>query len=186
MKRKASRPETIFKSIEDADVEVIHAQQNGEYRFELSEMLGFDELWAPMSKAQVKEKLDEKRKERRSALFGIWSGEGKFVGIANFMSRWDPWCPRFEIIIWPEYRRKGYGKSAAQNMLSTVFDDHLANATSTSVPEWSKPARAYVVSLGFSECGRMRRAGIKGGRFYDLVCYDLLKREYLADKKGAH
>jgi RimJ/RimL family protein N-acetyltransferase len=106
------------------------------------------------------------------------------MGVASFTSRWDPWCPRFEIIIWPEYRRKGVGKSVAHAMLSIIFEDHLSNATSASVPEWSRPARAFLESLGFRECGRMRRAGFKHGKFYDLRCYDLLKREYIAIKKG--
>ncbi|MFH0815663.1 MAG: GNAT family protein [Methanobacteriota archaeon] len=185
MKPGTAKEATVqFRSIEEPEIVKIHGYQNGDCREELSGIFRFEEPWAPMSRAQIKEKLDEQRKERRSAFFGLFLPEGEFVGLASFTSRWDPWCPRFEIIVWPECRRKGFGRSAAQNMLSKIFGDHLSNATSTSVPEWSKPARAFVESLGFSACGRMRRAGIRGGKFYDMVCYDLLKREYLAGKKG--
>jgi RimJ/RimL family protein N-acetyltransferase len=185
MKRKAASGTISFRSIEDPDIEKIHGYQNGECREELSEMLEFDEPWAPMSKAQIKEKMDERRKERRSASFGVWSAEGNFVGVASFSSRWDPWCPGFDVVIWPEFRRKGFGRSAARKMLSIIFEEHLSNATSAYVPEWSDAARLFVASLGFKECGCMRRAGIKGGEYYDLLCYDMLKREYSKGHKEA-
>ncbi len=185
MKRKARSKVMTFKSIEDADIENIHAHQNGDCRVELSEMLGFDETWAPMSVSQIKEKLDEKRKEARSAIFGLMSEAGEFVGITSFTSRWDPWCPRFEIIIWPESRRNGFGGKTARIMLDKTFDDHVANATSISIPEWSNVARKFAKSVGLKECGRMRRAGFRNGAFYDLICYDMTKREYLAIRKEA-
>ena len=94
-----------FRSLEEPEIIEIHKRQNAESTYELSDLLDFSPPWGPMTLDQVKEKLAEERKRPRTALFSLWSKEN-FIGIATWSSAWDTWCPRIEIIIWHEHRKK--------------------------------------------------------------------------------
>ncbi len=173
-----------YRSIEEPDIELIHKYQNGECRAELSDMLNFGESWAPMSKDQIKDKIDDIRKEKRTAIFTIWTRDGRCIGVSDYYGRWDPRTPRFGIIIWPEYRRQGYGTSMAREMMGRCFQDSIAHSISGYAPEWNEGSLAFMKKLGFTKVGIERRSGIRNGKFFDSVFLDMLKTEYLAKYGG--
>ena len=173
-----------YRSIEEPDIDLIHKYQNGECRHELSGILGFGESWAPMSKSQIKEKIDKTIKEKRTAIFTIWTRDGKCIGMSDYYSRWDPRTPHFGIVIWPEYRRQGYGTQAVEEMLKRCFEDSIAHSTSGYAEEWNEASLAFMDKLGFTKVGIERRAGIRNGKFYDGIFLDMLKTEYLARYSG--
>ena len=169
-----------FRSLESAQLEEIHRRQNGECREEVSDLLDFDPPWAPMSLDQVKAKIDEKRKEERTAMIAVWADSDGFVGMGYHTAAWDTWCPQSYVIIWPEHRRKGYGREAATLLLAACFEGSLARAVACTAPGWNPAGAAFAESLGFKKAGVQRRAGIRDGRFYDSLFFDILRDEYLA------
>ena len=129
---RLAKPVAIsFRSIEQAELEEIHRRQNGADECkELSGWLDFDLPWAPMSLDQVKGKLDERRKEARTAFMAVYTRSGAFVGVAYYSAEWDPWCPFVNVFIWPEHRRKGYGTEAARMLLAKCFGESVAHVVS--------------------------------------------------------
>jgi RimJ/RimL family protein N-acetyltransferase len=168
-----------LRSVEDEQVAVIRAHQNGECKGHVSGMLDFDPRWAPMSDEQVKAKLDERRKKDRTALFGIWSKD-EFLGLGLFSADWDTLCPHIHVLIWPEHRRKGYGTEAATHLLESCFNHYWAHVVGCGVPDFDEGGIAFAEKLGFKRQGVERRAGIVDGKFFDDVFLDILRDEFLS------
>jgi len=168
-----------FRSLEEPQIAEIHRLQNLECRHEVSDMLDFDPAWAPMSLDQVKAKLEEARKEERTAVFSIWSKAQEFVGVGRFSADWDPQSPFIHVLVWPKHRRNGHGSEAVRLLLEACFGQSQARVVSCWVPEWNQGGLAFAESLGFKRCGVQRRAGIRDGRFHDGVFLDMLRGEYL-------
>ena len=178
-------PPISFRSIEAAQVEEIHRRQNGDCREELSGWLDYDLPWAPMSLDQVKEKIGEQRKQKRTALLAVFAESGEFVGLAFHTTDWDPLVPFVNVLIWPEHRRKGYGAEAARRLLAASFDEGPALAVNAYVPEANAAGVAFAERLGLRLAGRERRAHMRDGTYSDGLHFDMVRREYLA-AKGAH
>jgi len=175
-----------LRSVEDAQLAEIHKHHSRELRLELSDFMNLDFPWVPLNQSRIKAKLDEMQKEERTAVFGIWSRNNEFVGLGFFGADWDPWCPYFNIIIWPQYRRKGYGAEAARLLLEAAFNNSIAHVIGCSTPEWNPVGIAFAESLGFKRAGASRRSGFIDGKFFDRFYFDMLRDEYMAHhaKKG--
>ena len=167
-----------FKSIEEPELVEIHKRQNGDCNHELSDLFDNEPAWAPMALEQVKETISKNQKKDRTSMFSIIADD-IFVGIGAWSSNWDTWGPWNYVIIWPEHRRKGYGTEAAKMLLARSFNENPAHALDTGTAEWNSPAIAFIKSLGFKEAGRMRISGMKDGKYYDDLIFDILKTEYL-------
>ena len=177
-----------FRSLDEPQVAEIHRLQNSECGHEIAGMLDFEPTWAPMTLDQVKAKLEEARKEERTAVFSIWSNANEFVGVGHFAADWDPQSPFIHVIVWPKYRRKGHGSEAARLLLEACFGQSQARVVSGWVAEWNQAGLTFAESLGFKKCGVQRRAGIRDGRFFNGAFLDILRSEYLerrSRKKGA-
>ena len=173
-----------FRSIGEAEIEEIHRLQNVECNYELGTLFDNVPSWAPMTLEKVKESISETQKKDRSTMFAIWVGD-EFVGVGAWSSKWDPMGPWNHVVIWPQHRRKGYGKEAAENLLAKTFLDSPAHAIDTGIEEWNKAGIGFIKCLGFTEAGRKRMAGIREGTYYDELMFDMLKSEYLARNKEA-
>ena len=173
-----------FRSLEEGELRALHKLQNGECWEDLSQIFDIDIPWAPMTYEAFKAKVDEVRKEARHALFGLWLGK-EFMGVAFFGAQWDPWSPYVQLLVLPEHRRKGCGTAAAERLLDRAFKDYHAHVVSAYVPSWDAGSLRFARRMGFKDVGRIRRAGVRGGEFYDGVYLDLLRREHISrGKKG--
>ena len=144
-------------------------------------MIDFEPHWAPISLEELKEKLKEIQKKPRTSIFSIWTKQNnEYVGIAKWSASWDTWCPDVTVIIWPEFRRKGYGTEAARKLLDISFLQSPGHTVVTAAQDWNIPSQNFIKSLGFKNCGNMRRIGMKDGEYYDLIFFDILKNEYLS------
>ena len=171
----------IFKPLEEPEILEIKNQQNLDCAFEISEIVDFEPPWAPISLEELKEKLKEIQKKPRTSLFSIWTEQNnEFVGIAKWSASWDTWCPDVTVIIWSEFRRKGYGTEAARKLLDISFLQSPGHTVVTAAQDWNIPSQNFIKSLGFKNCGSMRRIGMKDGEYYDLIFFDILKNEYLS------
>jgi RimJ/RimL family protein N-acetyltransferase len=168
-----------LRSLEERELATVHRQQNGGCRYEISELLDHDTPWAPMSLDQVREKVANVRGKDRTALVALWAESDECIGLGWSSAEWDPWAPGIHVVIWPEYRRKGYGTEAARLLLDLGFAESPAHSMTAYVPDWCAEGLAFAESLGFRRSGAMRRVGRREGRFFDGEFFDLLRDEYL-------
>jgi len=166
-----------FKSIEEPELIEIHKRQNGNCNYDLSDLFDNEPAWAPMTLEKVKEKIVENQKKPRTSMFSIWADKN-FIGIGAWSSNWDTYGPWNYVLIWPEHRRKGYGTEAAKILLDKSFSENPAHALDAGSSDWNEARISFIKSLGFKEAGRMRMSGIKDGKYYDDLIFDLLKSEY--------
>jgi RimJ/RimL family protein N-acetyltransferase len=71
-------------------------------------------------------------------------------------------------------------------MLRFAFENTPAHVTSCWIADWNKGALHFVTGHGFQQAGRMRRAGIHQGKYYDVIVADLLRSEWQRLGGGAH
>jgi len=180
MPAKFSQSDKVdLRSVEEPMLDEIRRRQNEDCRLELSDMLEFHTPWAPMSLAQVKAKIEEMGKEPRNVVFMIASKDGKIVGFGNYWASWDAWSPGAGFVIWPEFRGKGYGKATALLLMRECFRNSHAHAMGAYAQEWDKPTISFIEHLGFKRAGAMRRVGVRDGKFFDGLMFDMLRSEYL-------
>jgi RimJ/RimL family protein N-acetyltransferase len=164
--------------LEDADIAELHRRQNTDCTEELSELLDNKPVWTPLTLGQVKEKIAEEQKKPCTAVFAICHGE-EFIGIVEWSGSWDTWAPYAWFMIWPEHRRLGYGTQASKMLLDRSFLQNPGHVVSTVATDWNMPAIQFLKSIGFKDSGRMRRAGLREGRYFDIIFFDQLKSEHL-------
>jgi RimJ/RimL family protein N-acetyltransferase len=182
MKKKAKSKSTKgveLRALDDKDLAKVQKYQNKNVMDELSGLLDSNFSWTPMTTEQIKAKVDEIQKEKRTSLFGIYSKDNKFVGVGFYSEGWDTWQPYFYIIIWPEYRQKGYGSSTLEVILDGAFNQGVAHVIACCVAEWNVPGLKFVESMGFKNAGVQRRTHLKDGKFRSGVFFDMLRDEYL-------
>lgn len=100
------------------------------------------------------------------------------VGHARTDVWWDAMTPWVHLVIAPGSRRRGYGSEAASLVLEHVFLDTPAHAAHTWLDDDDGAAIDFAAGLGFSECGRMRRTGIAGGRYVDTLAFELMRADW--------
>ena len=179
MRRDLSSDIIRFRSIEQEQIETIHKRQNEDCTEDVSYFLENDQYWTPMSKDQIKTKIEEIQKKDRTSIFAIMSTDDQFIGIAIFGAGWDPWSPYFHVLVWPEHRRKGLGTEAANILLDASFNNYQAHVTCCTLLDINEGGTAFAESLGFKNQGAQRRVGMSKGRYVDSIHFDILKDEYL-------
>jgi RimJ/RimL family protein N-acetyltransferase len=141
--------------------------------------------FAPLSAAQVQGIVQEWNKAERELNLAVVRREGQeVVGHAGCDWSWDPHCPSVSVVIGPAYQRQGYGSEALSLLLGYVFEHTAAHVVACWIGDWNRPALAFAAHHGFREGGRMRRAGIRQGQYYDVIVTDLLRPEWMAE--GGH
>lgn len=179
MARKVSDKKIIkMRSIEDRELAQIYEYQNGACKEEIADLIDHEPVWAAMTLEQVKTKIAEMIKRDRTTLSALYSQERKFVGLAFFTSNWDTRSPHIHVLIWPKYRRKGYGKAAAIHMLDNAFGKGPAHTVGGFTADWNVAGIALAHALGFNKTGVMRRLEIRDGKFYDGIFFGILRSEY--------
>jgi RimJ/RimL family protein N-acetyltransferase len=80
----------------------------------------------------------------------------------------------------PEYRGKGYGSDALRLILNYAFSElNLYRVALTVIDYNTEAVRAYE-RVGFVREGVKRHAIQRGGQRFDMICYSLLRDEWLA------
>ncbi len=87
---------------------------------------------------------------------------------------------RLGFVLGPEkFRRKGYGSEANQLMMKICFLEKNFQKLFLWTAGWNIPAQKHAESLGFKEAVRLRNVIFRDGEWYEAICYDLLREEYL-------
>lgn len=134
----------------------------------------------PLSTQQVEAALRSWGEARKSVHLAIERlADGALCGHAEMEWEWDPHCPFLAVVIAPPAQRQGLGTDAARLLLGYLFGYTPAHSTGCGMADWNAPARAFASRLGFQECGRFRREGLRDGRYTDGIVMDLLRPEWL-------
>ncbi|MDD5265350.1 MAG: GNAT family protein [Candidatus Bipolaricaulis sp.] len=141
----------------------------------------------PLSHSHVAEILEEWGKEKSGFALGVLAkASGRLIGHATCEWRWDPHCPSISLVIAPSEQRVGYGSDVLRLLIAHLFLDTPAHTITGWIASWNEPALEFVAAHGFSECGRIPRAGVRDGNYYEQVVVDLLRREWLGRQGGPH
>jgi len=133
----------------------------------------------PLSRRQVEGIYNKWSDDSSRAHFAVVRRQTlKLVGHAECAWAWDPLCPTIEIVVSPAEQRKGYGSEVLKLLLTYLFEDTQAHNVSGWLADWNQPARRFAGRHGFKEVGGMRRAGIRQGKYYDLLTMDILRSEW--------
>jgi RimJ/RimL family protein N-acetyltransferase len=69
-------------------------------------------------------------------------------------------------------------------MLAFCFDHLQLHVLRSSVFEDNTRSVAALMKQGYREAGRLTWADVKGGRYHDMLLFDLLRDEWLAAQKA--
>ena len=124
---------------------------------------------------------EEWSKEKSGFTLGVLvKASGRLIGHATCDGSWDPHSPSVSVVIAPSQQRGGYGSEALHLLVAHLFLDTPAHTITGWMAGWNEPALAFAAASGFTECGRIPRAGLRGGAYYDQVVVELLRREWAA------
>jgi RimJ/RimL family protein N-acetyltransferase len=103
------------------------------------------------------------------------------VGHAGADWGWDPQNPSLYVVVDPAHHRNRIGSEAAKLLLRYLLENSLAHCLTAWIADWNNPAIEFAEFLGFTSAGRMRRAGLRQGKYFDYVVMDMLRVEAHAD-----
>ena len=141
----------------------------------------------PLSHKQVEgvyQKWIEEEEGLRLAVVHRESGD--LLGHARCDWEWDPHCPDVAVVTAPTQQRQGYGSEALGLLLRYLFENTVAHNVACWIDDWNEPGLRFAARHGFQQNGRMRRAGVRQGRYYDVIIADMLRPEWLARGEGGN
>ena len=122
--------------------------------------------------------------ERGMHLAVTLAAEGVVVGHAFLEQDWDPLSPSLALVIAPQHQRRGLGSQVMGLLLAYLFDYSPAHNINSWVADWNTAGQQFLLHHGFQPAGCVRRAGMRGGRFYDELVFDLLRPEWMDCQEG--
>lgn len=141
---------------------------------------------APLSGQQVTAIVQKwAETEKGLVLAVVQQATGQVVGHAEGEWDWDPHNPSVSVVIDPAHQRQGLGSEALALLLRHLFDYTPANTVTCWLADWNQEGQRFAARHGFHDSGRMRRAGLRQGAYFDLVVMDLLRREWQAGQAAS-
>ncbi|MHA2365975.1 MAG: GNAT family N-acetyltransferase [Candidatus Hodarchaeales archaeon] len=117
--------------------------------------------------------------EKSITLAIVIKNSDKLIGHTHFNWGWDPHCPSLDVVIDPENQRFGYGAEVIKIMQEYIFQNTVAHNVTCWIDSWNKEGLSFAEKLGFHNNGGIRRAGIRQGKYYNVVVLDILKTEWI-------
>lgn len=136
----------------------------------------------PLTRAEIERHLGESSDTGRT--FVIETG-GAAVGHVAVDWWWDALQPWFGVVVAPQHRRRGHGRTAAGMMLEFLFDQTPAHVVVADVGDWNEPGIRFAEAMGFSTAGRFRHSVRREGQWRDTITFDLLRREWEGRRAAA-
>lgn len=135
--------------------------------------------YIPLSRPQIEEILKKWLEKKKGFVLAIEEvSSSTFLGHIDLDYGWDTLQPSISITITPSQQRNHFGTAALQLGLNYVFKNLPAVQVNCWVSEWNAAGVKFAEKNGFKQCGRMRRAGLFKGKFYDIIVLDILKTEW--------
>lgn len=139
-----------------------------------------------LKKLQEDERILKHMSETRMYPFAMPSqmsfrieAEGIVIGEVSLKTiRWFNRKAEISVFIIPEYQGKGYGKRAVKKIMELAFNTLNLYRLEGEVMEYNEPSIKLIESLGFKFEGRLREARYIDGKYWDILRYGILKREF--------
>jgi len=122
------------------------------------------------------------RSDANSAYFHLRTLDGdQFIGfVALFNIKWRNQTAEMAIGIGdPALRGQGYGREALDLLLGYAFHELGLYRVGLTVMDYNTDAIRAYERVGFVREGAQRGAGWRAGKRYDLLCYGILRDEWL-------
>jgi RimJ/RimL family protein N-acetyltransferase len=141
----------------------------------------------PLSRKQVEEVYNHWTEAKKEIHLAVLLGEKQeLIGHAECDWGWDPHCPSLSLVVSPLHQRMGYGSEVLHLLLRYLFEHMPAHTVSCWLADWNKAGRGFMKHHGFKESGRMRRVGVRQGRYFDFIVMDFLRHEWEERVKGGY
>ena len=135
----------------------------------------------PLRQDHITKAIEEWNSEDKAVTLAITQvDQDEAIGHIGAGWDWDPLMPTIWMALSPLEQRKGYGTEAIGIVLRFLYENHPANHVSIWVDDWNQAGVEFLKATGFSSSGKMRRSGMRNGRFVDTVVMGILRREWLA------
>ena len=133
----------------------------------------------PLSKDQVAAIYEKWKGGRNNVHLAVVLREShQLVGHAMCDWGWDPHCPDLELVIDPEHQLNKFGSEVLYLLLRFLFENQPAHVVTTWVADWNEAGSRFLQENDFQESGRMRRAGMRRGGYFDIIIFDILRSEW--------
>ena len=140
---------------------------------------------APLARQQVEAALRHWMEAERDLHLAVTlAADGALVGHAFLEQDWDPLSPSVALVIASQHQRRGLGSQVLGLLLAYLFDYTPAHNINSWVADWNTSGQQFLLHHGFQPAGRVRRVGLRQGRFTDDLVFDLLRPEWLARQDG--
>jgi ribosomal-protein-alanine N-acetyltransferase len=112
--------------------------------------------------------------------WGITLQDGVFVGSAG-LHRWNREAQYAQIGCDIAYKfwGHGYGQEAMREIIEFGWKQMKLNRIEAEVVQGNQGSVHVMDKLGFKQEGVLRQRLLKGGKFYDVLIYSLLRSEYV-------
>lgn len=133
----------------------------------------------PLSDEQIEGVLKKWEEKKKGVVMGIFSHENEtLIGHIVADWGWDPHSPGISLAVSPPHQRQGYGGEALKLILTYLYNHTPAHNVSSWLADWNEAGRNFAAKSGFTECGEIRRDGIKNGAYFNSVVVDILRPEW--------
>ena len=168
-----------FRKFKTADLPVLEKYLNNPELFGRRNIPWGIPEYQPLSILQIEEILKKWDERKKGLIFVIEKKiDNALIGHIDCNWHWDPLQPSIAVTIVPEYQRQTYGKQALQIMIDYVFTNLPTLSINCWVPDWNLGGIEFAKKNGFSLSGRMRRAGLYNGQYYDYIILDMIRDEW--------
>ena len=131
--------------------------------------------------------LDERDYADRKAWFDahtgrhvlyVYEADGVAVGYGSLSkfrekSAYDG-TAEISLYIHPDYRRRGIGRALMEELIRAGRENPELHTLISCITAENAASIAMHERFGFESCGRIREAGVKFGRYLDIVYYQMM------------
>ena len=137
-----------------------------------------EEMVLPIATKEIRTN-DEIVKNEKPPTFAIENLDGDYIGGIRF-NEINERHGTFDIglMLWHNYRNKGYGKAAMKIILEYAFNERRLNKCNADCIDCNIASISLMKSLGFQQEGCVREDRFFNGKFHSRLLFGLTANEY--------
>jgi len=126
------------------------------------------------------------KKMPRSQVFLILRDNQPIGEISLKTIRWYNRKAELQIALKKDARGKGIGGQALKMLIVYAFNALNFHRLEAEALDFNEAGKALIKKMGFRKEGVLREAKYFNGRYFDIIRYGLLKKEFIAAKAKLH
>lgn len=105
--------------------------------------------------------------------------ENTLIGEVRFKSiKWFNRKAELSLVIKKEFQNKGYGTEVLKSIIEHAFNTMNLYRLEAEVIDFNDASKSVIEKYGFVLEGRLREAKFVNGKYFDILRYGLLKKEW--------